>query len=152
MPFRTGTGSAVSFDRAFENLESLASAVKNLSQQLRDRSANDQLNGSHIQRYFTDLGNVRSQLEGWAAMLTPVAAAANAYAQDRYNDPTYSATTEYTAMNTEIGNTLTFIAANVPTDLLTWDAAGGVVSWNSFSAAATATLRTQLDALIATVD
>ena len=152
MAFRTGTGSAVSFDRAFENLESLASAVKSLSQQLRDKSAADQLNGSHIHRYFTDLGNVRSQLEGWAAMLTPQAAAANAYAQDRYNDPTYDAITEYTAMKNAIGDTLAFIEANVPTDLITWDAVGGNVTWNTFSAAATAALRTQLDALIATVD
>lgn len=151
MAFRTGTGSAVSFDRAFENLESLALQVKSLSQQLRDRSAADQLTGLHIHRYFKDLGNTRSQLQGWVALLTDIPAA-NAYAQDRYNDPTYNAQTEYTAMNTEIGNTLTFIEANVPTDLLAWDAAGGNVTWNAFSAASTATLRTQLDALIATVD
>ena len=151
MAFKTGEGSDVSFDRAFEAVEGIAVSVKQLSTQLQTKSANGTLTGSDVVRYFTDLGGLRNKLDEWVARFTD-AAAATAFARDRYNDPAYDPIAEYNAFNTEIDNTLTFIATNIPTDLLTWDAVNGVVTWNAYTPEQTATLRTQLQTLINTVD
>lgn len=148
---RTGTGTVVSFDRAFEGIEQLASSAKTLSENLSAKSLADTLTGRDVSRYFGDLGNVRDQLQGWAAKFTDTAAA-TAFAQDRYNDPTYDPIAEYQAVLAAINGVLNYIAANIPTDLLTWDAAGGQVSWNNYSAAATAGLRSELQTLIFAID
>lgn len=151
MTFKTGAGTTISFDRAFETIEGIAASVQRLSNALQARSAGGTMTGQDVIRYFSDLGSLRNDLEDWVARFTDVAAA-TAFARDRYNDPAYDPVAEYNTFRGEINNTLTFIATNIPTDLLTWDDTNGVVTWNTFTAAATATLRTQLQALIDTVD
>ena len=151
MAFRTGTGAQVSFDKGFEQIENIALAVKRMSETLRTQSAEGNLTGSAVVRYFDDVGNQRLALEDWVAKFTDTAAAA-AYAQDRYNDPTYDVVAEYTAFRNAINDVLNYIEANIPTSLLTWNATAGIVTWNSYSVGGTSGLRAALDALIATVD
>lgn len=151
MTFKTGSGTVVSLDRAFEAIEGLASTVKMQSQVLFDRSAAGSTTGEHIFRYFDNLGDARNALQAWVAKMTDNAAAA-AYAQDRYNDPTYDAAAEYTTLLAQINATLAFIATNIPTDLIVWDDTNGYVNWVSYNSGQTSGLRTQLQSLIDVID
>ena len=151
MAFNTGTGTSISLDRAFEAIEGVAFGIKNLSQALSDRSAAGNVTGEHIQRYFDNLGDKRNELQSWAAKMTDMTAA-TAYARDRYNDPAYDAQAEYTALLAQINATLSFIATNIPSDLIVWDDTNGYVDWVPYNSGQTAGLRAQLQALVDAID
>lgn len=151
MAIKTGSGSEISFDRAFESIEQLAASAKQLATALRNKCLASTVTGRDIITYFQDTGTVRQDLQGWAAKITDTAAA-NAYARDRYNNPSYNAVNEYNALNAALNSTMQYIAANIPTNLLTWDEPNGDVTWNVFTSAQTAALQTELNAIIATVD
>jgi len=80
-----------------------------------------------------------------------------AYAQEQLNDPTFQVVTEYTAARNEMTACRDWIVSNFPADgsgylLYHQFGVGGRINVRMFSPAALAGLRTQLDALLATLD
>lgn len=73
-----------------------------------------------------------------------------AYAQDQENDNAYDVAAEFTAMTAAIASVRDWIIANVTTTgWVTFSTSG--VATKTFSTAAAAGLRTQLDSLMATI-
>lgn len=134
-----------------EQIASLMVQVKAASIQLRDTSAANSVSANFIVSFLSQLAGQREQMA--ALVATPGLAA---YAQAQYNNPSLDIAAEYAATVAQIDATRTWIVNNFPKDgsgnLLErkFDANGRTV-FNAFSSASLAPLRTQLDALIATI-
>lgn len=136
---------------AVEQIARLMLFIKQGSQAMR-ATATGTTSAAAILTYLQELNTLRGQIAALAA--TPGIVE---YARTEYNDPGLDVIAEYTATLAQIDDTRAWIVTNFPKDaqgnLLDekFDANGQRVP-NTFSAAQLATFRTQLDALIATID
>ena len=135
---------------AYTTAKSTAAQAKQLAQQSRDAMAAGTVSGNVIRQLLDRLLIAKTTFQSVAAV--PGIAA---YAQAQEGDGAYDVAAEFTAMTDAIDDVGAWILANVPTSggyvqMEQWSASG--VSVRQFTTAQTAGLRTQLDALIATID
>lgn len=151
MAFATGRGVLKSLDRALDGLETLAGGIKGTAQVLRDRSAVSGLTGEDAVDFFGTLGQLRDDLND--AIQDLDAAAANAFAVERYNNPGYDISAEFIALQAEVDAVLTWMQVNISVgSLLVFNTTTRQVDWQQWSVAQTAGFRTVVDALIASID
>jgi hypothetical protein len=137
---------------AWQVIRNTASTIKVRSTGLNTLSLAGNVGSSALLEYLDWLLDRRADLAAYAA--TPGLAV---YAQDQVNNPSLNITTEFNSMTAAIDNLRTWMTTNFPKDgsgfLLahTFDGAGRKVD-RLFSTAALATFRTNLQAVIATID
>jgi hypothetical protein len=149
--FPSETGGRASLAFVWERALSLSARVKMSAQQIRAVSLNNTLTGQQVIEFSAYLADAKTKFQAVAA--TPGIAA---FAQEQISDPAFNVATEFQAMVAGIDSTVAWIAANMPAasgylQVITLNA-NGTYTWRVFTAAATAGFRTQLDALIATID
>lgn len=151
MAFPSNIGSSpLSLADAFERTRQIAGQIKSAAVALRDKSAAGPVSATDIVGYTGSLADQRARLA--SAGNTPGLAA---YALEQY--PTLDLATAFSAMLAQIDATILWIRQNFPVsgtgEILErrFDTAGRTTP-NSFSTASLAAFRTQLDALIATID
>ena len=153
MAFPSSQGSKPNtLSQALENISAAAGSVKSAAQQIKAASLSGPIGANNVITYVGDLADWRDRISTLAA--TPGLAA---YAQAQYNDGTLDIVAAFNAMLTQIDATRSWVVTNFPKDgsgnlLEKKFDANGRVSLNTFSTATLATFRTQLDALIATID
>ena len=152
MPFPTGDGVLISLDKAFEQMESRAVGIKSRAQRTHDTAAAGSLTGRDVVLYFNQLGQDLDQINGWIANID--AAAANTYARDRYDDATLTVSTEFVNMRAAIDSVLTWMSVNVPTNNIIdqFNLTTRRVDYVGYTVGQTNSFRTELLALIATID
>jgi hypothetical protein len=139
-------------DRAWDAIKNAVVTIKVLSTALLAECAAGPVRGDRILGYAATIANCRDDLVRYTAVN-----GIEAYVRSQINNPTLNLVAEYTAMLTQITATRAWIISNFPHDasnyLLyqTLDGAGRIVV-RTFSPAETATFRTQLTALLATID
>lgn len=138
--------------RAWRSARSWAGGVKQRAQTLSDQSAAGIATSSQILEFATFLAEAKVQLT--IARNVP---GIGAYAKSQVDDPALDIAAEFTAMVTALDNTTAWVVANFPKDGNGWLLAQTMLTTGRttdrvFSAAGTATLRTVLDALIATIN
>lgn len=142
---------AITPDEAWPQLKRVFAQIKSSAQQLRNASASGPVGANNVITYVGDLADMLDQI----AALSAVAGMA-AYAQAQTTNGSLNIVTEYNAARTAAIGTRDWIIANFPKDgsgnlaEKKFDA-NGRVTLNTFSTAVLAGLRTQLDALIATI-
>lgn len=151
MAFPSNIGSSpLSLSDAFERTRQIAGQIKSAAVALRDKSAAGPVSATDIVGHTGSLADQRARLV--AAGNTPGLAT---YALEQY--PALDLAAAYTAMLAQIDATILWIRTNFPTagtgEILErrFDTQGRTTP-NTFSTAALANFRTQLDALIATID
>jgi len=152
MAFPSGTGARTQLALALSQVQTLASQIKSESISIRDRTAAGSVFARLIVNYVDMLAAVRARLAALSA--TPGLAA---YARAQFDDESFDISTEYTAMLSQIDATITWVGTNIPKDagnrwLAVEELVGGVLTARSLTSANTATLRTQLNLLIAAID
>lgn len=133
-------------------VRSFAATVKREAEALRASSLVGSVGSSAILGWMTRLADYRAELVRYAA--TPGLAA---YAQAQINDPALDIVAEWNAMRTQMDAARDWAIANFPKDGSNWLLASqlnvhGRTMDRQFSTASLAAFRTQLDALIATID
>jgi len=145
--------STTALSRAVHEANDTALTVRNAAVGLRDDSAAGDVNASRIISMWTRLNDA-------IAILTALAAipGIGAWAKDEMNDPDLDVATEFNAMMTAMGDVRDWIATNFPVGtgpgagyLLEKQFSGTQIVSRTFTPAQTAGLRTELDALIATI-
>ena len=129
-----------------------AANVKRTATKARDFMATNAVSANQViqlLQHFKSAGELFSK-----ARQTPGIAK---YAQDQFNDTTFDVVRAFTDMETALTNTMQWIKDNFPSDasgylLKDQIAADFGISVRRFTSAQTLGLRTQLDALIATID
>jgi hypothetical protein len=150
-PSSVGTKSDSLAD-AWERARAVASSVKQQAQNLNALSLAGPVAGPSIIRFCGDLADARDVFTRLAAV-----PGLGAYAQEQVADPALNVANEFNAMVAAIDATRTWITANFPKDAgsyllaVSFDANGRTVE-RTFDSAALAGFRTQLAALIATID
>lgn len=137
--------------RVLDEIAQIMLRIKSASQQLRNASAAGPVGANNIITYLGDLADQRDRL---AALVSAPGLAA--YAQAQYADGGLDIAAEYNATFAATTQVRDWIIANFPKDgsgnLLEKKLdANGRVALNTFSSGALTDLRTQLDALIATI-
>jgi hypothetical protein len=134
--------------------KALAGQIKQSSIDVRDASAAGPLGLQVVQQYVDNLATSKEQLDRWTAVPNLLQ-----YVRDQINSPTYDLVADYNAMKTQITATTSWIATNFPNDgsankYLLYVSLGptGHPIYRTLTTAQLAGLRTQLDALIATID
>lgn len=148
--------STQTLDAWLSKVDSVASSLKFSAQRLHTRSAAGTADMELIRRFFDELVDANNLFIAVAAVPGIVQ-----YAKDQKEDPSLNPVTEFNAMAAEVVTTLDWIRTNAPSDnfggssyYLTFDLPTGNTTRSSvltFTAAQTTALRTQLDALIATI-
>jgi hypothetical protein len=153
MAFPSAGGTkADSLADAWERVRAVAASVKQSATNLNALSAAGPISGVSIIRFCGDLAGARDTFTRLAAVQGLAA-----YAQEQVANPALNIANEFTAMQTAIDNTRAWIVANFPKDgsgyllSVTLDANGRTVE-RTFDTATLAGFRTQLAALIATID
>lgn len=136
---------------AWETARAVAGTIKLQTQSLRTQSAQGNVGASQILNHLTFLADQKVRLQAIAAL--PGIAA---YAQEQVNDPTLNVATEFNAMVAAMDGVRDWVIANFPASggflqAQSFQADGRTVD-RQFSTATLATYRTQLDALIATIN
>lgn len=151
MSLPTGTGTVKSLDTVFGEVESLARRIKSVSLTAQARANSGGESAENIVSTFNQLGKFRTDLNTLATGVN--VAAANAYAQDRYNDPAFDMQAEFNAVIAGINAVLTWVETNADAaTILVFDANNGTVTWNTYSAAQLSGYSTELGNLIALID
>lgn len=138
-------------DSAWTRARSLAGSLKQRAQNLNSLSLAGVVPAGLITQFCTLLADTRDQFAAIGAV-----PGLGAYAQEQVGDVGLNVATEFAAMTTAIDNTSAWIVANFPASggfLLasSFDGNGRVVE-RTFDSASLAGFRTQLAALIATID
>lgn len=141
---------------AFIATKSQAEAYENLKEQCRKahQVASDAVpkldantDANAIIGFVYSLKGIDDKMSALAA--TPGIAA---YAKDEEANPAYEVVTEYNAASAAIGSALTWVQNNFPTDgsgyLLGWQFGATALTPRTFTPAATAGLKTELQAVI----
>ena len=155
MSFPSATGTVQdSLAQAWATARSTASSIKSRAQALSTQAAAGNIGSSAILDFATYLADARLVLVK-ASQTGGIAA----YAQAQINDNTLNVAAEFTAMMDGIDGTIAWVVANFPKDgsgflLARQFQAGGTGRTvdRQFTPAQTASLRTTLDALIATIN
>ena len=151
MSLPTGIGTTKSLDTVFGELEGLAFKVKALAQTAQARAQAGNETAERIVEVFRQLGKYRTELNTLATGVD--ATAANAFAQDRYNDPTFDLTTEYQAVIAQMNAVLTWVETNADAaTLLIFDANNGTVNWSTYTAQQLNGYSNELGSLLALID
>lgn len=137
---------------AWQGIRRAASQIKQSATTLRDSSAAGSVASRAILNFVNLLRDKRVEMAAFAAV--PGLAA---YAQEQVDDPTLDIAAEYTAMVAAVDATITWVVDNFPKDANGWLlartlTAQGQLQDRMFTTVALANLRTELDALIATID
>lgn len=138
---------------AWNVIRNAAGDIKQQSQQLRDLAAANNVPGSRITTWLANMASLQTTLDTMTAV-TGMAA----YAQAQTNDPTLDIAAAYTAMKNALTAARSWVLANYPKDVNGYlldtklNATTGVPEARLFTPAETAGLRTQLDAVIASID
>lgn len=158
MPFPTLGGSGTAPDNlstAWTQARTVAGYVKEQSRSLRDRSTTQNVGASEILDYVSQLASWREQLGAISAMGTPMAD----YAKAQVANPAEDIVAEFNAMTAQIDATITTIVSTFPKDVngnllfKKWLGVNtGRTTDNQFTPADLASLRTQLNTLIATMN
>lgn len=135
----------------WSGVQARASQVRIHAQELRNASAAGPVSGKNVVDFATLLADAVVMLDRAAAV--PGIAQ---YARDQIGDQVLDVVAEFTAMRAVIIATRDWIMANFPKDgsgylLLMSFTADGRYTFRTLTTAQTAGLRTQLDALIATI-
>lgn len=153
MAFPSNTGTK-DFDlqRAWDHARSWAGIIKREASNARAMSAAGTLASVHVLAIASALGDAKIEF----ARVSSVPGLA-AYAQAQVSDPALNIVAEFSNMTAAIDATIGWIVTNFPKDaggflLAQTILASGRTQDRVFTAAATETFRTQLDALIATID
>lgn len=138
--------------QALDRITQAAGLVKQQAQQIRAASLSGPVGANNVITYVGDLADYRDLISRLAS--TPGLAA---YAQAQYNDGTLDIVAAFNTMMTAIDATRSWVNTNFPKDgagnLLEKKFDANVrVQLNTFTTAQLAGFRTQLDALIATID
>jgi hypothetical protein len=135
----------------YDEAKSIAAELKRLCQDTKAATAAGPVSANVIRQLYDRLLSAKARFAIIAAI-----PGIGAYAQQQEGDPLYDVAAKFTAMTTEINDTINWIIGAIPTGtgglvlLETWTTSG--VSVRTFTTAQTAGLRTELDALIATID
>jgi hypothetical protein len=153
MAFPSAGGTkANSLADAWDRVRAVAAAVKRSAQNLNTLSLAGPIAGTSIVRFCGDLADARDTFTQLAAV-----SGLGAYAQEQVADPALNIANEFTAMLNAIDSTRTWITTNFPKDgggfllAVSFDANGRTVE-RTFDTATLAGFRTQLAALISTID
>ena len=137
---------------AWERARQIAGSIKTRAQSARDQSLAGPLGSSAILNFLVMLAESRVLLMRYAAV--PGLAA---YAQAQVNDPSLNVATEFNNLVAQMDACRDWVIANFPKDGLGYllavqfNVEGRTVD-RQFSTATLAGFRTQLDALIGTID
>lgn len=147
----TFPSSSTSLAQAWISVQSTAKRIKTAAQDLRDSSAAGSISSRTVINFATSLADVTDQFAA-TRLLTGIAQ----YARDQIGDQGIDVVAEFTAMETAAIETRDWITANFPQDgsgylLMVQFDVNGRQSIRTLAAAQTAGLRTELDALIATI-
>lgn len=138
---------------AYRELQDLVSTVKSRSQQLHDNSGAGDISITQIDAYVDFLDKSDTRLQVLSSTINLLA-----YAQGQHTDvPGYDVVAEYQAMRVQLLATIQWVVDNLPKDGNNYELAytrnaSGVKVYRLFTPAQTATLRTQLNLLIGTID
>ena len=151
MAFPSNGGATNSLADVWRRVRAQAAQVKAASASLRVSAAAGPISAWQILAYTDELRQARArfaQASGVSGLL--------AYARDQIGNQSLDLAAEFTAMTAAIDSVIAWVVANLPNDG-TWLQtvklnANGSHEWRTFSATATATLRTHLAALEATID
>lgn len=137
---------------AWQGARGVAGLIKTQAQTLKTQSLAGNLSSSTILDFATVIADAKVRLNIYAAV--PGLAA---YAQAQVNDNTLDVASSFTSMVTQLDALRDWIITNFPKDgslflLAKQFDANGRTTDRQFSTATLATFRTQLDALIATIN
>jgi hypothetical protein len=142
--------STTALSRAVHDANDTALTVRNAAVSLRGDSAAGDVNASRVLSMWTRLNDAIARLTAIAAI-----PGIGAWAKEEMNDPALDVATEFNAMMGTMADARDWIAANFPKDasgyLLEKQFSGTEIVSRTFTPAQTAGLRTELDALIATI-
>ena len=148
MAFPSTTGTigqlSVQLDRAMR----IATDIKRVSNDISSRSSASTLTSINVLGYLDFLTDRDSQLGEVAA--TP---GIQQYARDQFDNQAFDIVTEFTTMRAAVIATRDWLVTNIPTganQVVT--IAGGVAVYRVFTDVETAGLRTEIDALLLTID
>lgn len=151
MAFPSDVGSVTTLSDTWRAVRTLAASVKGRAQALRTASAAGPVTAQQVLDLTVLLAEARARFV--TASQVPGLAA---YAQDQVGNPSLNVVAEFNAMMVQIDATVSWVRTNLPNDgtylLAVTLGADGRYAWRTFQSAVTAGLRTQLDALIATID
>jgi len=151
MAFPATGGSVEQLSSALNEARALARKVKLESQSLRDQSAAGDVGARGIVLYMDDLQRANDRFE----VLRQVPGIVQ-YARDQYDNQSIDIGAEFLSMQGAIVNTIGWINTNIPKDVSDWLLVESIVAnrltSRMLTSAQTAALRTELDALIATID
>jgi hypothetical protein len=152
MAFPSSVGRPYILSNAWDGARQFAGQLKTAAQTLKAASVAGPVSASDVLRFQLQLADAKAQFAIYAAV-----PGLSAYAQNQVNDPSLNVADSFSAMTAQIDACRNWIVTNFPKDgngfLLaqTFDV-NGRPSDRTFSTATLATFRTQLDALIATID
>lgn len=137
---------------AWAEIRQAAAHVKNVSTRLRDDAQAGNIDAIRVVQYSEILANSNDRFARYTVVPGLVE-----YVRAQINDPAIDIVAEYNTMLTQINATKNWIAANFPKDasgylLYHQLGADGRIVQRTLTPAQTAGLRTQLTALIATID
>jgi len=134
-------------------VRAIARSIKLIAQDLRNASAAGSILARRPVTVMENMTQMRTQLVTLAAV-----PGLGAYAQAQFGDGTLNIQAEWVAMRDAIDQFISWVSTNTPKDtvsgrwILVDEIVDGLRVDRSFTSAATATMRTALDALIATID
>lgn len=139
-------------DRAYQTIRTAAVQLKRNLQAFNTFLSSNNANYDYLRDIYLTLKNSNAQFT--SLKTTP---GLTQYAADQEADPAYDVSAEFSTMQSAISSAMAWIEGNVPTNGLTavapssWTAGGSLIE-NEFTPAQTSPLRTELSAVIATID
>lgn len=153
MAFPATGGTKEHLDDVLARTRSLARNVKNHANEIRTASAAGPIAARRIVTMADSFAQINAQFNTLKA-----AQGLGAYAKSQYDDAAFDIVAEFNAMQTALAGVIAWVVANIPKDsasnrwLAVEELVNGIRTDRTFTSAATAPLRTQLDALIAAID
>lgn len=137
---------------ALQRARSAALEVKGKAQRKRDTMAAQSISGRFVLSVLDDVTAAIAEWDGAASV-----PGIDAYAQAQYDDTNLDISVEFNAMRAAAVSVRDWIVANLPVDANGWLLlrsvdASGQLSDRTFTSAQTEGLRSELDALIATIN
>ena len=150
MTFRARGGVYEQLSDVLVQARAIARGISSSSQSMRDHTAAGDVSARGIAMFMHDLSLKSVDLARLKAVPGIVQ-----YAKDQYADAAYDIAAEFTVMQAAVASAVNWLSANLPTDgrwLQMEEIVEGLVVQRMLTSAQTAGLRTELDALIATID
>lgn len=152
MAFPSSAGAKDSLSNVFVRVQSTAANLKSKCEDLNTRSASGSVSAFDFISLATTLADARLIFN--AARVVP---GIGPFAQEQCNDPALNIAAEFTAMMAELDNTLAAIVNGFPKDANGWLLytsfdANGRYAYRQLTPAQTASIRTNLTALISVIN